>query len=167
MTRRAKKKEAGRRVIVIGAGNIGSHLIPHLGRMPEIAAVVMEPVLCNSGCILPRPGYLQAVAELCRRHGALFVFDEVITGFRLALGGAQSYYGVTPDLATFGKAIDNGADRCDEIGFVQICGGRLRPCDGAVRNLGGELLLQARLCAVVSRNVERSVADGGVQVGRY
>ena len=74
----------------------------------EIAAVVMEPVLCNSGCILPEPGYLAAVRELCTRHGALLLFDEVITGFRLAPGGAQSYYGVTPDLATFGKAIAGG-----------------------------------------------------------
>ena len=74
-----------------------------------IAAVVMEPVLCNSGCILPRPGYLQAVRELCRKHGALLMFDEVITGFRLSLGGAQEHYGVVPDIATFGKAVAGGA----------------------------------------------------------
>ncbi len=75
----------------------------------RIAAVMMEPVLCNSGCLLPRPGYLAGVRELCRRHGALFVLDEVITGFRIALGGAQAHYGVTPDLATFGKAVAGGA----------------------------------------------------------
>ncbi len=74
----------------------------------DIAAVIMEPVLCNSGCILPAPGYLEGAAELCRRHRALLIFDEVITGFRIALGGAQSYYGVTPDLATFGKALAGG-----------------------------------------------------------
>jgi glutamate-1-semialdehyde 2,1-aminomutase len=73
-----------------------------------IAAVVMEPVLCNSGCIMPEPGYLEGVAVLCRRHGALLIFDEVITGFRIALGGAQSHFGVTPDLATFGKAVGGG-----------------------------------------------------------
>jgi glutamate-1-semialdehyde 2,1-aminomutase len=73
-----------------------------------IAAVIMEPVLCNSGCLLPQPGYLQGVRDLCRTHGALLVFDEVITGFRMATGGAQAHYGVTPDLATFGKAVAAG-----------------------------------------------------------
>jgi len=74
----------------------------------DIAAVIMEPVLCNSGCILPRPGYLEGVRQLCTRHGALLIFDEVITGFRMALGGAQGVFGVTPDLATFGKALAAG-----------------------------------------------------------
>lgn len=74
----------------------------------SVAAIIMEPVLCNSGCIMPKPGYLAAVQELARRHSALLVFDEVITGFRIALGGAQSVYGVTPDLATFGKALSGG-----------------------------------------------------------
>jgi len=73
-----------------------------------IAAVMMEPVLCNSGCILPGDGYLAAVADIAHRHGALIIFDEVITGFRMAPGGAQQFYGVTPDLATFGKAIAAG-----------------------------------------------------------
>ena len=75
----------------------------------RIAAVAMEPVLCNSGCILPRPGYLERVKALCASHGALLLFDEVITGFRLSLGGAQAHYGVIPDLATFGKAVGGGA----------------------------------------------------------
>ncbi|MCG6924651.1 MAG: aspartate aminotransferase family protein [Acidobacteria bacterium] len=74
----------------------------------EIAAVVMEAVLCNSGCLLPREGYLGAVRDLCDTHGALLIFDEIITGFRVALPGAQGRYGVTPDLATFGKAIGGG-----------------------------------------------------------
>ena len=75
----------------------------------RIAAVAMEPVLCNSGCILPRPGYLEQVRELCTSRGILLLFDEVITGFRLALGGAQQFYGVKPDIATFGKAVGGGA----------------------------------------------------------
>ena len=75
----------------------------------RIAAAIMEPVLLNSGGILPAPGYLGAVREITRRHGALLIFDEIITGFRMALGGAQSIYGVTPDLATFGKAVGGGA----------------------------------------------------------
>jgi len=75
----------------------------------RVAAVFMEPVLCNSGCLLPSPGYLEGARDLCRQYGALLVFDEVITGFRMALGGAQAHYGVTPDLATFGKAVAGGA----------------------------------------------------------
>ena len=74
----------------------------------RIAAVIMEPVLCNSGCLLPREDYLRSVQELCARHGALLIFDEVITGFRIALGGAQELYGITPDLCTLGKAIGGG-----------------------------------------------------------
>ncbi len=74
----------------------------------KVAAVIMEPILCNSGCLMPRPGYLQAARDLTIRHGALLIFDEVITGFRVALGGAQSHYGVIPDCATFGKAVGGG-----------------------------------------------------------
>ena len=77
-------------------------------RGADIAAVIMEPVLSNSGGILPAPGYHQRVRELTRRHGVLLVFDEIITGFRLHAGGAQTHYGVTPDLATFGKAVAGG-----------------------------------------------------------
>jgi glutamate-1-semialdehyde 2,1-aminomutase len=59
-------------------------------------------------CIPPKDGYLQGLRELCTRHGALLIFDEVMTGFRVALGGAQAYYGITPDLTTFGKIIGGG-----------------------------------------------------------
>ncbi len=75
----------------------------------RIAAIVMEPVLCNSGCVLPQPGYLEQVRKLCTSRDILLTFDEVITGFRLSLGGAQQFYGVAPDLATFGKAVGGGA----------------------------------------------------------
>lgn len=74
----------------------------------EIAAVIMEPIMCNTGCILPREGYLEGVRELCSEHGVVFILDEIITGFRVGLGGAQAYLGVTPDLATFGKAMAGG-----------------------------------------------------------
>lgn len=76
---------------------------------PDIAAVIMEPVLCNGGGVLPAPGYLETIRELCSRNGTLLIFDEIITGFRLDLAGAQKFYGVTPDLATFGKAVAGGA----------------------------------------------------------
>ena len=74
----------------------------------RIAGVMMEPVNCNSGGILPRDGYLRNVRDICTYNRALLLFDEVITGFRMAPGGAQSYYGVTPDIATFGKAVAAG-----------------------------------------------------------
>jgi glutamate-1-semialdehyde 2,1-aminomutase len=74
----------------------------------EVAAVVMEPLLCNTGCIAPEPGFLETVRAACDAHGALLIFDEVITGFRLAAGGAQEHFGVGPDLAVFGKAIAGG-----------------------------------------------------------
>ena len=74
----------------------------------EVAAVIMEPVMCDSGPVLPKSGYLQAVRDITKTHDVLLIFDEVITGFRASLGGAQQYYGVTPDIATFAKAIANG-----------------------------------------------------------
>jgi glutamate-1-semialdehyde 2,1-aminomutase len=74
----------------------------------EIAAVIIEPVVGNANCIPPREGYLQHLRELCTRHGALLIFDEVMTGFRVALGGAQALYGIAPDLSTFGKIIGGG-----------------------------------------------------------
>jgi glutamate-1-semialdehyde 2,1-aminomutase len=74
----------------------------------QIAAVITEPVLVNAGAMLPAPGYLEALRDIAHSHGALLIFDEVITGFRMSLGGAQAHYGVTPDLATFGKAIGAG-----------------------------------------------------------
>jgi glutamate-1-semialdehyde 2,1-aminomutase len=77
-------------------------------RSDEIAAVISEPVMCNNGCIPPRPGFLAGLRQLCDRFGCLLIFDEVITGFRLSLGGAQQTYGVTPDLAVFGKAMASG-----------------------------------------------------------
>src|SRR5262249_3539224 len=89
----------------------------HDGR---IAAVAMEPVLCNSGCILPQPRYLEVVRELCTRRGILLMFDEVITGFRLSLGGAQQFYGISPDLATFGKAAGGGAPLSGVAGRAEI-----------------------------------------------
>ncbi len=74
----------------------------------EIAAVIIEPVVGNANCIPPLPGYLEHLRELCTHHGTLLIFDEVMTGFRVALGGAQAHYGITPDLTTFGKIIGGG-----------------------------------------------------------
>src|SRR5947209_8743068 len=73
-----------------------------------IASVIVEPVVGNMGCVPPREGYLQSLRDITTRHGALLIFDEVMTGFRLARGGAQELYGVTPDLTTLGKIIGGG-----------------------------------------------------------
>ena len=74
----------------------------------DVAAVIMEPAMCNTSAIAPAQGYLEAVRRVCTETETVLIFDEIITGFRLAPGGAQQYFGVTPDLATFGKAIANG-----------------------------------------------------------
>jgi len=75
---------------------------------PRIAAVIIEPVPANNGLLLQRPEFLVALRALCDKHGTLLIFDEVISGFRLGPGGAAAHYGVTPDLATFGKVIGGG-----------------------------------------------------------
>jgi glutamate-1-semialdehyde 2,1-aminomutase len=77
-------------------------------RYEEIAAVITEPVMCNNGCILPEDGFLQGLRNLCNQFGIALIFDEVITGFRTSLGGAQQYFGVTPDLSVFAKAMASG-----------------------------------------------------------
>lgn len=77
-------------------------------RGSEVAAVIVEPVAGNMGVVPPAPGFLEGLRELCTRHGAVLIFDEVITGFRVARGGAQALYGVTPDLTCLGKIIGGG-----------------------------------------------------------
>jgi glutamate-1-semialdehyde 2,1-aminomutase len=74
----------------------------------DVAALIIEPVIFNSGCIMPEPGYLTEVRNLTKKHNILLIFDEIITGFRLAPGGAQEYFGVIPDMSVFAKAIANG-----------------------------------------------------------
>ncbi len=77
-------------------------------RGDQVAAVITEPAVFNTGCILPEPGYLELLREQTRQYGALLIFDEVITGFRFARGGAQEYFGVTPDLTTLAKGLGGG-----------------------------------------------------------
>jgi len=77
-------------------------------RGDQVAAVITEPAMFNTGAILPEPGYLELLREQTRQYGALLIFDEVITGFRFARGGAQEYFGVTPDLTTMAKALGGG-----------------------------------------------------------
>lgn len=74
----------------------------------EIAAVILEPVVGNSGFITPKPDFLEAIRRITKENGALLIFDEVMTGFRLSCGGAQEYFNITPDLTTLGKIIGGG-----------------------------------------------------------
>jgi glutamate-1-semialdehyde 2,1-aminomutase len=74
----------------------------------EVAAVIIEPVAGNMGCVPPEPGYLEGLSALTKRHGALLILDEVMTAFRVAYGGAQARYGITPDLTTVGKIVGGG-----------------------------------------------------------
>ena len=74
----------------------------------QIASVIVEPVVGNMGCVPPQPGFLEALREITARHGALLILDEVMTGFRVAFGGAQQRYGIRPDMTTLGKVIGGG-----------------------------------------------------------
>lgn len=74
----------------------------------QLAAIITEPVMCNNGCILPRDGFLQGLRKICDEYGIALIFDEVITGFRVSLSGAQQYFGVIPDLSIFAKAMGSG-----------------------------------------------------------
>lgn len=125
-------------------------LLQHKG---EFAALIMEPVNTTP----PQPGYLQALKQLLHKHGALLVFDEVITGFRLAPGGAQEYFGVTPDLASFGKALGNGMpisavagrnDVMEEMNHIFFSG-----------TFGGEALSLAAAIAVLDKIQREPVID--------
>jgi glutamate-1-semialdehyde 2,1-aminomutase len=99
--------------IVSHTATLGYNDIPALRELfarrgGDIAAVIVEPVAGNMGCVPPAPGFLEAIVELCRAHGALSVFDEVMTGSRLSQGGAQRLYGLVPDLTCLGKVVGGG-----------------------------------------------------------
>ena len=97
------------RLTVVIPYNDAAALEKAFERFPgEIAAFIVEPIAANMGLVPPRPGYLESVAEITRRHGALLIFDEVISGFRVAAGGAQQLSGIMPDLTTLGKILGGG-----------------------------------------------------------
>jgi glutamate-1-semialdehyde 2,1-aminomutase len=89
-------------------------------RGPEIAGVIMEPILCNTSVVVAKAGYLEGVRALTQKHGSVLIFDEVITGFRVGLGGAQARLGITPDLSTFAKAVAAGFPLSCLVGRRQI-----------------------------------------------
>jgi glutamate-1-semialdehyde 2,1-aminomutase len=116
----------------------------------DLAAVIVEPVAGNMGCVLPAAGYLESLREITRRTGALLVFDEVITGFRLGLGGAQAQYRVTPDLTCLGKIIGGGLPVGAYGGRAEIMA-RVAP-EGPVYQAGtlsGNPLAMAAGCAAI------------------
>ncbi|MGH9668377.1 MAG: aminotransferase class III-fold pyridoxal phosphate-dependent enzyme, partial [Bryobacteraceae bacterium] len=98
------------------------------GRGDEIAAIIVEPVAGNMGCVPPQPEFLETLRDLTAKHGALLIFDEVITGFRVAAGGAQQLFGIQPDLTTLGKIVGGGlplavyGGRADIMRLVAPCG---------------------------------------------
>ncbi len=113
--------------IIIPYNNIDAAERAYKENKGEIAAHLLEPVAGNMGVIPPQDGYLQAMRELSRREGALLIFDEVITGFRVALGGAQELFGVDPDLTTLGKILGGGLPVGAYGGSAEIMS-RVAPC---------------------------------------
>ena len=116
----------------------------------DIAAVIMEPVMFNAEAIEPVDGYLEGVRAACTRHGVVLIFDEVITGFRLALGGAVEYYGVEPDLATYGKALAGGWPVAAFAGRAEVMDVLI---DGRVNHSGtfnGSVMASAAIVATLS-----------------
>jgi glutamate-1-semialdehyde 2,1-aminomutase len=113
----------------------------------DVAAVIMEPAMCNTSAIAPAQGYLQGVREVCSETGTVLIFDEIITGFRLAPGGAQQRLGVTPDLATFGKAIANGFPVSALAGRAHLME---QMATGGVLHGGSYNALPAAMAAVVA-----------------
>ena len=129
-------------------------------RLGQIAAVIMEPALA----VDPAPGFLQAVREICDREGIVLVFDEIITGFRMHLGGAQAVYGVTPDLSSFGKAMANGMPISAIVGKREI----MRQMEDVFVSgtFGGECLSLAAAIATINK-IEKVDAIGRTRaVGR-
>ena len=101
-------EDIARHTLVLDYNDIGQVEALFAARGAEIAGVIVEPVAGNMNLILPRGGFLEALREQCTKHGAVLIFDEVMTGFRVALGGAQDKYAIRPDLTTLGKVIGGG-----------------------------------------------------------
>jgi glutamate-1-semialdehyde 2,1-aminomutase len=126
----------------------------------EIACVIVEPVAGNMGLVLPEPDFLAGLRELCTRAGALLIFDEVMTGFRVARGGAQQRFAVTPDLTCLGKVVGGGLPAAAYGGPAALLD-RMAP-DGPVYQAGtlsGNPLAMAAGCATLDRLTKRGVYD--------
>jgi glutamate-1-semialdehyde 2,1-aminomutase len=117
----------------------------------EIAAVITEPVMLNAGSIEPARGFLEGLRRLCDRYGVALIFDEVISGFRVALGGAAERYGVTPDLATYGKAIAGGWSVAAFAGTNRF----MRGFGTGTTNHSGTFNASVLACAATAATVQR------------
>ncbi len=131
----------------------------------DVAGIIMEPIMCNQNVILPDEGYLEGVRRLCDETGTVLIFDEVITGFRVAPGGAQALLGVTPDLTIFGKAIANGLPVAAIAGKASIMELMVtkRVMHGGTYNAHplGMAATVATLSALASGNVHAGIAERG------
>jgi glutamate-1-semialdehyde 2,1-aminomutase len=126
-------------------------------RHPDsIAAIITEPIMCNVGGIMPWPGFHEGLRSLCDRYGALLIFDEIITGFRVALGGAQEHFGVRPDLATFAKGLAAGLPVSALAGRAQY----MKLFDGTVTH-SGTYNSNAPCTAAALAAMNALSADGG------
>jgi len=123
----------------------------------RIAAIITEPMMCNTGAILPRPGYLQALRALCDEHGIVLIFDEVITGYRLGLGGAQARFGVVPDLTILAKALGGGFPVAALAGHAKIMS---LFASGGVNHSGTYNANMVSLAAAVATLKELAADDG-------
>jgi glutamate-1-semialdehyde 2,1-aminomutase len=138
-------------------------------RGQEVAAVIVEPVAGNMGVVAPAPGFLQGLRALCDRHGSLLIFDEVITGFRVAYGGAQALYGVRPDLTCLGKIIGGGLP-VGAYGGARSIMERVAPLGGVYQagTLSGNPLAVAAglatLRALASPEVYRRLDESGARL---
>lgn len=127
----------------------------------KVAAIIVEPVAANMGVVLPKPGFLQGLRELCDKNGALLIFDEVITGFRLSSGGASKYFDIKPDLITMGKIIGGGlpvgayGGRADIMDMVSPSG----PVYQAGTLSGNPLAMAAGLATLEKLSAENFYAD--------
>ncbi|MCW3092917.1 MAG: aminotransferase class [Ferruginibacter sp.] len=101
-------KQSGEEFIILPWNDLELLRTTVAERYNEIAAIITEPIMCNNGCILPADGFLQGLRDLCTQFGIALIFDEVITGFRIDLSGAQRYFNITPDLSIFAKAMGSG-----------------------------------------------------------
>ena len=127
----------------------------------DVAAVIMEAAMCNAGAILPLPGYLEGVREACTKSGTILIFDEVITGFRVGPGGVQARLGITPDLATFAKAIANGFPVAAVAGRAEL----MDLCTQGVVHGGtynGQAVAMAA-CAATLRHLRQPDAFAGME----
>ncbi|GHU67638.1 glutamate-1-semialdehyde-2,1-aminomutase [Clostridia bacterium] len=139
----------------------------------EIAAVIMETVMFNAEPVFPKQGFLEGLRALTTKYGVVLIFDEVITGFRLALGGAQEYFGVTPDISTFAKAIAAGFPVSLVVGKKEIVGSS---ADSAGTFNGNPLVVAACLATIAELEKEgtyenlakmtAAIADGVAKLGK-